>query len=104
MSRTQTIAEPRPSVSNREQQNREQIPTVEDQIRDYRRLHRLKQEMQRRLSGRRQTGYRRSLESQLNPEAELNISQFRRAQTVPAEILYQDGWSETNHRVYQHYT
>ncbi|KAJ1697303.1 hypothetical protein LUZ63_005815 [Rhynchospora breviuscula] len=40
----------------------------------------------------------------MNPDAELNISQYRRAQQVPAETLYQAGWSENRHRVYQHYS
>ncbi|KAJ4790953.1 polyprotein [Rhynchospora pubera] len=40
----------------------------------------------------------------MNPDAELNISQYRRAQQVPAETLYQAGWSESRHRVYQHYS
>ncbi|KAJ4816125.1 polyprotein [Rhynchospora pubera] len=40
----------------------------------------------------------------MNPDAELNISQYRRAQQVPAETLYQTGWSESRHRVYQHYS
>ena len=104
--RTETVTEPRPFISNREQLSREenQTPTIDDQIRSYRRGHRLSQEIQRRLPGRRQIGYNRSLESQLNPDSELNISQFRRAQSVPAETLYQDGWTATQHRVYQHYS
>ncbi|WOL20207.1 hypothetical protein Cni_G29011 [Canna indica] len=40
----------------------------------------------------------------LNPEAELSVSQYRRAQQVPTETLYQAGWSERQHRVYQHYS
>ena len=50
MSRTQTITESRPSISNREQQNSEQIPTVENQIRNYMRLHSLRQEVQRKFN------------------------------------------------------
>jgi len=101
MSRTQTetMAAARPSVSGG---NTNTSPTIDDQIRGYRLGSRLRYEAQRRLPNRRR--YRRSLESQLNPNAELNISQYRRAQQVPAETLYQAGWSERNHRVYQHYS
>jgi ribonuclease HI len=102
--RTETIIGPRPSISENDQNNQNQTPTIEDQIRNYRRGHRLRQEISRRLPGRRQIGYNRSLESQLNPDAELDISQFRRAQSVPAETLYQGGWTATQHRVYQHYS
>ncbi|KAG6536187.1 hypothetical protein ZIOFF_001236 [Zingiber officinale] len=47
---------------------------------------RLRYEAQRRLS--RRQGTSRTLESQLNPEAELELSQQRRASLVPAETLY----------------
>ncbi|KAJ3700824.1 hypothetical protein LUZ61_004529 [Rhynchospora tenuis] len=103
MSQTQTRTEPvapRPSVSGGED-NR--TPTIEDQIRGYRLGSRLRFEAQRRLPGR-SGRYQRSLESQMNPDAELSISQYRRAQQVPAETLYQAGWSESRHRVYQHYS
>ena len=101
--RTQTVEEPRPSISNRDQQTREQTPTVEDQIRGYRLGQRMRHELTRRLP-RRSQGYNRTLESQMDPDAELNISQFRRAQSVPAEVLYQAGGLTTQHQVYQHYS
>ncbi|KAG6496676.1 hypothetical protein ZIOFF_044546 [Zingiber officinale] len=63
---------------------------------------RLRYEAQRRLS--RRQGSSRTLESQLNPEAELELSQQRRASLVPAETLYTTHWSEPKHRVYQHYS
>ncbi|KAG6507874.1 hypothetical protein ZIOFF_033227 [Zingiber officinale] len=63
---------------------------------------RLRYEAQRRLS--RRQGSNRTLESQLNPEAELELSQQRRASLVPAETLYTTHWSEPRHRVYQHYS
>ncbi|KAG6508545.1 hypothetical protein ZIOFF_033919 [Zingiber officinale] len=63
---------------------------------------RLRYEVQRRLSGRRNNT--RTLESQLNPEAKLELSQQRRASLVPAETLYSTHWSESRHRVYQHYS
>ncbi|KAJ1689262.1 hypothetical protein LUZ63_013417 [Rhynchospora breviuscula] len=101
MSRTQTTTEEaRPSVSERDT-NR--TPTVEDQIRGYRLGSRLRFEAQRRLPGQSRR-YQRSLESQMNPDAELSISQYRRAQQVQAETLYQAGWTKNRHRVYQHYS
>lgn len=48
--------------------------------------------------------YNRTLEAQINPDDELAISQRRRSQIVPAERLYDMGWSDVNHRVYQHYS
>ena len=106
MSRTEThtMMRSRSSITNREQENQERTPIIDDQIRDYRLGQRIRNEFLRRVPGRNQSGYRRTLESQLNPDAELNISQFQRAQTVPAETLYQAGWSGTRHRVYQHYS
>jgi hypothetical protein len=51
MSRTRTeiLTELRPSISNREQLSRDknQTPTIDDQIRNYRRGHRIRQEIQR---------------------------------------------------------
>jgi hypothetical protein len=99
MSQTRTETVGRPSISSHDNN---QNPTFEDQIRGYRLRSRLAHEAQRRMPNRRR--YRRSLESQLNPDAELSLSQYRRAQQVPAETLYQAGWSERNHRVYQHYS
>ncbi|PKU80618.1 hypothetical protein MA16_Dca012375 [Dendrobium catenatum] len=76
--------------------------TVEDQIRGYRLRSRIAYELQRRLP--RRHHYQTSLESQLDPEAELQLSQRKRANLVPAETLYEDGWTAQHHRVYQHYT
>ncbi|KAG6477907.1 hypothetical protein ZIOFF_061339 [Zingiber officinale] len=73
----------------------------EDQIRSYRRMARLRYEAQRLHVSRNGT---RTLESQLNPEAELELSQRRRASLVPAETLYSINWSEPRHRAYQHYS
>ncbi|KAG6530124.1 hypothetical protein ZIOFF_012346 [Zingiber officinale] len=73
----------------------------EDQIRSYRRMARIRYEAQRRFNNSRGS---RTLESQLNPEAELELSQRQRASLVPAETLYSSNWSEPRHRVYQHYS
>lgn len=78
------------------------IPNQQDQIRDYRRWQRLRHEWNRRTRRNNRPG--RALESALNPEAELEWSQRRRANMVPAETLYEAGWNTTNHRVYQHYS
>ncbi|KAJ3697529.1 hypothetical protein LUZ61_001234 [Rhynchospora tenuis] len=104
MSQSRTTVEtepPRPSVSGRGPGTT--TPTIQDQIRGYRLGSRLQFEAQRRLPGLNRR-YQRSLESQMNPDAELSMSQYRRAQQVPAEVLYQAGWSERRHRVYQHYS
>ncbi|KAJ3691582.1 hypothetical protein LUZ61_020746 [Rhynchospora tenuis] len=101
-SRTTVETEPpRPSVSGRGPGTT--TPTIQDQICGYRLGSRLQFEAQRRLPGINRR-YQRSLESQMNPDAELSMSQYRRAQQVPAEVLYQAGWSERRHRVYQHYS
>ncbi|KAG6527524.1 hypothetical protein ZIOFF_009635 [Zingiber officinale] len=63
----------------------------EDQIRSYRRMARFRYEAQRRLNHSRGT---RTLESQLNPEAELELSQRQKASLVQAETLYSVNWSE----------
>ncbi|KAG6474551.1 hypothetical protein ZIOFF_068489 [Zingiber officinale] len=65
-------------------------PFYEDQIRSYRRMARPRYEAQRRLSNSRGT---RTLEGQLNPEAELELSQRQRASLVPAETLYSTNWN-----------
>ena len=104
--RTQTKMEARPSISNRDQQtqNHEQTPTMEDQIRSYRLGQRVRHSLGQMIP-RRSQRYQRTLESQMNPDAELNLSQFRRAQIIPAEVLYQAGnLFRTQHQVYQHYS
>ncbi|KAD7117729.1 hypothetical protein E3N88_04997 [Mikania micrantha] len=71
-----------------ENRNTETLANQEDQIRDYRRLHRLRNNVQRWVpTGR----FNRTIESQIDPEAELRISQARRASLVPAETLYDEG-------------
>ncbi|KAG6475990.1 hypothetical protein ZIOFF_065224 [Zingiber officinale] len=52
---------------------------------------RLRYEAQRRLYNSRNES--RTLESQLNPEAELELSQRRRASLVPVETLYSTNWN-----------
>ena len=38
----------------------------------------------------------------MDPNTELSLSNFRQAQNVPAEVLYQVGWNQSRNRVYQH--
>lgn len=78
-------------------------PSTEDQIRDYRQNQRRLHNLQRRIMPS-QRRFRRMIETQLNPEAQLEISRSRRAGMVPAEILYSAGYRPTQHRVYQHYS
>lgn len=80
-----------------------QTPSTEDQIRDYRQNQRRIYNIQRRIvpSHRR---FRRTIESQISPEEQLNISRSRRAGMVPAEILYSASFRPAQHRVYQHYS
>ncbi|KAH0450859.1 hypothetical protein IEQ34_021551 [Dendrobium chrysotoxum] len=78
------------------------MQTVEDQIPGYMMRSRIAYSLQRRLS--RRPPFQPTLESQLNPDAELQMSQQRRANLVPAETLYEDGWTAQRHRVYQHYS
>ncbi|KAG6495930.1 hypothetical protein ZIOFF_043763 [Zingiber officinale] len=51
-----------------------------------------------------QRRFRRTIESQIIPEEQLDISRSRRAGMVPAEILYSAGFRPTQYRVYQHYS
>ncbi|AVA17861.1 polyprotein [Birch leaf roll-associated virus] len=129
--RTVTVTE-RPPVRQTVSEHNTEIPTVEDQIRDYRRSQRRWYNARRRLrnavrsltpergrtmsrsasmsststrgSTRWTQGYDETLESELNPDAELQISQRRRARIIPAETLYGALNSEPEHRVYQHYS
>lgn len=71
----------------------------EDQIRDYRRSQRARfmaQHVANRLRPRR---FQRTLESQINPDEQLAISQ-RRADMVPAEVLYNTFADTVSHSVY----
>ncbi|KAG6493275.1 hypothetical protein ZIOFF_048254 [Zingiber officinale] len=83
------------------------IPLFEDQIRSYRRNQRRlynTQQAARRI-GRQLTGgtpSRYTLEQQLEPEVQLQLSMQERAAIVPAEVLYHSRRDDTHHRVYVH--
>ncbi|GJW04720.1 hypothetical protein Tco_1563576 [Tanacetum coccineum] len=56
----------------------------------------------RRVFGR--NNYNITLESDVDPERQLELSRERRANLVPAEVLYSNNRSTARHRVYQHYS
>nr|QZW25208.1 movement protein [Jujube mosaic-associated virus]UNA88852.1 movement protein [Jujube mosaic-associated virus] len=99
-----TVTERPPAVLPRttEGTNR-RTANFEDQIRGYRTNQRRLYNLQRRLSANNRR-YRRTIETQLNPEEQLQLSRSRRTELVPAEILYSTGMNPTQHRVYQHYS
>uniref|UniRef100_A0AAU7GJ24 RNA-directed DNA polymerase n=1 Tax=Nettle badnavirus 1 TaxID=3158948 RepID=A0AAU7GJ24_9VIRU len=77
--------------------------TVEDQIRGYRRLQRARHVAQRAIRRTIARDFRQSLEQQIDPDRELSLSRRRRANLVPAEVLYSHNNNEPSNRVYQHY-
>nr|QBB63970.1 polyprotein [Green Sichuan pepper vein clearing-associated virus] len=81
----------------------ESTDTLDDQIRGYRRTQRARFLAQRRLRRTFSRNYRQSLEQQLDPNEELSLSRRRRANLVPAEVLYSYNNDEPRNRVYQHY-
>ncbi|GJX49228.1 hypothetical protein Tco_0276073 [Tanacetum coccineum] len=80
----------RPSILNRSStQTQTELPTQEDQIRGYRQMARNRHQVARttrRVFGR--SNYNRTLETAVDPERQLEISRERRANLVPAEVLY----------------
>ncbi|GJX30025.1 hypothetical protein Tco_0238104 [Tanacetum coccineum] len=56
----------------------------------------------RRVFGR--NNYNRTLKTAVDPERQLEISRERRANLVPAEVLYSNNRSTARHRVYEHYS
>nr|QVX19934.1 ORF3 polyprotein [Spiraea yellow leafspot virus] len=101
-SRSRTVLQP-PPATERINRSDDRSPTIEDQIRGYQRMqrarHNARRALQRTFSGR----FRNTLEQQLNPDAELALSRRRRANLVPAEVLYTYNGDEPVNRVYQHY-
>ncbi|KAD6796196.1 hypothetical protein E3N88_07092 [Mikania micrantha] len=91
-------------LSFSENQRTEVRANQEDQIREYRRTQRLRNQIQRWIPVNSSRRYNRTIESQIDPEAELRISQTQRASLVPAEVLYDAGSRSVRHRVYQHYS
>nr|GEZ84573.1 hypothetical protein Ccrd_010332 [Tanacetum cinerariifolium] len=56
----------------------------------------------RRVFGR--NNYNRTLKTAVDPERQLEISRERRANLIPAEVLYSNNRSTARHRVYEHYS
>ncbi|GJV10778.1 hypothetical protein Tco_1352319 [Tanacetum coccineum] len=56
----------------------------------------------RRVFGR--NNYNIILESVVDPERQLELSRERRANIVPAEVLYSNNRTTARHKVYQHYS
>nr|GEW25616.1 TPA: orf y [Tanacetum cinerariifolium] len=96
----------RPSILNRSSmQTQTELPTQEDQIRGYRQMARNRHQVARttrRVFGR--NNYNQTLETVVDPERQLKISRERRANLVPAEVLYSNNRSTARHRVYEHYS
>ncbi|KAG6523770.1 hypothetical protein ZIOFF_013656 [Zingiber officinale] len=93
--------------SNTDQHQVSSTPLFEDQIREYRRnqrrLHNTKQaarRISRRLTG--SIARSHTLEQQIDPQAQLQLSMQERASLVPTEVLYHSRRDDANHRVYVH--
>ena len=76
----------------------ENNPTLEDQIRDYRRFQASTRNAILKLKGKKNSS-NRSLEMEIDPNEQLQISNRRRANMVPAEVLYSVNWSEPIYKV-----
>nr|GEZ20098.1 hypothetical protein AMTR_s00071p00160380 [Tanacetum cinerariifolium] len=96
----------RPSILNRSSmQTQTELSTQEDQICGYRQMAQNRHQVAR--TTRRVFGinnYNRTLEITIDPERQLEISRERRANLVPAEVLYSNNRSTARHRVYEHYS
>ncbi|GJV95587.1 hypothetical protein Tco_1547164 [Tanacetum coccineum] len=90
LDRVKEMTSRRPSILNRSStQTQTELPTQEDQIRGYRQMARNRHQVARttrRVFGR--SNYNRTLETAVDPERQLEISRERRANLVPAEVLY----------------
>ncbi|GJW08833.1 RNA-directed DNA polymerase [Tanacetum coccineum] len=90
--------------SVREGTSTDDLPTQDDQIRNYQWTQRRRFELQRGIRRLRGQRYNNTLESMVNPEQQLAISGRRRAQLAPAEVLYSYHRQTARHRVYEHYS
>ncbi|KAG6474309.1 hypothetical protein ZIOFF_068235 [Zingiber officinale] len=95
------------TATRTEQQQVATTPLFKDQIRSYRRNQRRlynAQQAARRI-GQTLTGgssTRHTLEQQIEPEAQLQLSMQERASIVSAEVLYHSRRDDAHHRVYVH--
>ncbi|GJY09824.1 hypothetical protein Tco_0378009, partial [Tanacetum coccineum] len=90
--------------SVREGTSTDDLPTQDDQVRNYQWTQRRRFELQRGIRRLRGQRYNNTLESMVNPEQQLAISGRRRAQLAPSEILYSYHRQTARHRVYEHYS
>ena len=97
-----------PPVSNQSRTTfTQELPNVEDQVREYRNGQRRRYNAQRQLQriGRVITGgspRAHTLEQAMNPDVQLQLSMRQRAHTVPAEVLYRSIPDTIHHLVYNH--
>nr|GEV02811.1 retrotransposon protein, putative, Ty3-gypsy subclass [Tanacetum cinerariifolium] len=85
--------------------NTNSASTQEDQIRGYRQMARNRHQVvrtTRRVF--RRNNYNRTLETAVDPERQLEISRKRRANLVPAVVLYSNNICTARHGVYEHYS
>ncbi|GJU82392.1 hypothetical protein Tco_1284757 [Tanacetum coccineum] len=87
--------------SVREGTSTDDLPTQDDQVRNYQWTQRRRFELQRSFRRLRRQRYNNTLESMVDPEQQLVISGRRRAQLAPAEVLYSYHRQTARHRVYQ---
>ncbi|GKC22094.1 hypothetical protein Tco_1024244 [Tanacetum coccineum] len=90
--------------SVREGTSTDDLPTQDDQVRNYQWTQRRRFELQRGIRRLRGQRYNNTLELMVNPEQQLAISGRRRAQLAPAEVLYSYHRQTARHRVYEHYS
>lgn len=99
-SQTRTQTEQLPRATRRSTSPTE---SLDDQIRGYRRWQRARHLVNQRIRRMTSRTFRTSLEQYLDPDQELTLSRRRRANLVPAEVLYTYNTHEPLNRVYQHY-
>ncbi|QHG11155.1 polyprotein [Pitaya badnavirus 1] len=81
-------------------EEKEKVPSYEDQIRSYRRWQKAKQVVKDRCLA----PFKKEREVLLEPEQQVALSRTQRASMVPAEVLYTTAMSTPDHKVYQHYS
>nr|GEX82727.1 RNA-directed DNA polymerase [Tanacetum cinerariifolium] len=90
--------------SVREGTSTDNLPTQDDQVRNFQWTKRRRFELQRGFRRIRGQRYNTTLESMVSPEQQLAIPGRRRAQLAPAEVLYSYHMQTARHRVYEHYS
>uniref|UniRef100_A0A8F8XBN9 RNA-directed DNA polymerase n=1 Tax=Rubus yellow net virus TaxID=198310 RepID=A0A8F8XBN9_9VIRU len=104
MSRSHARLQAPPATERATSSSDSGTPTLEDQIRGYRRSARIRHQAQQRLRRTFGRDFRNTIERQLDPDAELSLNRRRRANLGPAEVLYAHNGQEPVNRVYEHYS